>query len=352
MANIVKLKKSAVAGKIPSSSDLEYGELAINYADGRLYYKQADDSISYFAYGGTFTYGETAPLTPRIGDTWGDSNTGAEYRYIYDGDSYQWVELGTPGVAGGGGGSSSLNISGTTGTDTLSLNSDTLAFAGSGGLSATITNNTVTYGISGTVDIDISGNADTVTNGVYTNGTYSDPSWLTSLAYSKISGTPTLSTVATSGSYNDLTDKPSLFSGAYADLTGKPSIPTKTSDLTNDSGFLTSVTDITGNAGTVTNGVYTTDTGTVTNTMLQNDSITVNGSEVALGGSVSIDALPSQTGNDGKYLKTDGTTASWSVIPTALNILSRSATNVAISLANGVLPILNHSGSTINVAVS
>ena len=31
-----------------------------------------------------------------------------------------------------------------------------------------------------------------------------------------------------------------LFSGSYTDLTNKPSIPTKTSDLTNDSGFLTS----------------------------------------------------------------------------------------------------------------
>lgn len=43
-----------------------------------------------------------------------------------------------------------------------------------------------------------------------------------------------LSNVATSGSYNDLTDK--------------PVIPTKTSDLTNDSGFLTSHQDISGKA--------------------------------------------------------------------------------------------------------
>ncbi len=35
----------------------------------------------------------------------------------------------------------------------------------------------------------ISGNAATVTNGVYTTGAYSDPSWLTSLSASKISGT-------------------------------------------------------------------------------------------------------------------------------------------------------------------
>lgn len=53
-----------------------------------------------------------------------------------------------------------------------------------------------------------------------------------------------LSTVATSGSYNDLSDKPTLATvattGAYSDLTGTPTIPTKTSQLTNDSNFLTS----------------------------------------------------------------------------------------------------------------
>ena len=33
-----------------------------------------------------------------------------------------------------------------------------------------------------------------------------------------------MATVATSGAYNDLSGKPSLFSGAYADLSGKPSL--------------------------------------------------------------------------------------------------------------------------------
>lgn len=48
------------------------------------------------------------------------------------------------------------------------------------------------YGISDTtLSADISGNAATVTNGVYTNGTYADPAWLTSLAYTKLTGTPT-----------------------------------------------------------------------------------------------------------------------------------------------------------------
>ena len=37
----------------------------------------------------------------------------------------------------------------------------------------------------------LTGNATTVTNGVYTSGSYSNPSWITGLAWSKISSTPT-----------------------------------------------------------------------------------------------------------------------------------------------------------------
>ena len=44
-----------------------------------------------------------------------------------------------------------------------------------------------------------------------------------------------LKTVATTGSYNDLTDKPTLFSGDYNDLTNKPTIPDELKDLTDDS---------------------------------------------------------------------------------------------------------------------
>ena len=45
MATSIKLKKSSIAGRIPSTSDLAYGELAINYADGVIYYKNSSNSI-------------------------------------------------------------------------------------------------------------------------------------------------------------------------------------------------------------------------------------------------------------------------------------------------------------------
>jgi hypothetical protein len=77
-----------------------------------------------------------------------------------------------------------------------------------------LTSGTVpTARMSGSYPIDISGkattagNADTVTSGVYTTQSYSNPGFISSLAYSK--------------------------------LTGAPTIPTATSQLTNNSGFVT-----------------------------------------------------------------------------------------------------------------
>lgn len=79
----------------------------------------------------------------------------------------------------------------------------------------------------------------------------------TSGSYTDLSNTPNLATVATSGSYNDLTNKPNLASvaitGSYNSLIDKPSIPNKTSDLTNDSNFVVGT-----NLATVaTSGSYT-----------------------------------------------------------------------------------------------
>jgi hypothetical protein len=47
----------------------------------------------------------------------------------------------------------------------------------------------VTLSLPATISADITGNAATVTNGVVTTGSYADPTWITSLAGSKITGT-------------------------------------------------------------------------------------------------------------------------------------------------------------------
>ena len=67
-------------------------------------------------------------------------------------------------------------------------------------------------------------------------GTYSDIAGIpnlsavaTSGSYNDLTDTPTISNF--SGSYNDLTDTPSLFDGNYNSLTNTPSIPTELNDL-------------------------------------------------------------------------------------------------------------------------
>lgn len=44
----IKLKKSSVIGKKPVPGDIEYGEVALNYADGRLFYKNSSNVIKNF----------------------------------------------------------------------------------------------------------------------------------------------------------------------------------------------------------------------------------------------------------------------------------------------------------------
>ena len=51
MAKVI-LKKSSVAGKIPLATDLDYGELAINYTDGKLFYKTSSNSVAELSGGG------------------------------------------------------------------------------------------------------------------------------------------------------------------------------------------------------------------------------------------------------------------------------------------------------------
>ena len=48
MANKVLLKKSSVGARVPTTSDLDYGELALNYADGKLFYKTSSNTIKSF----------------------------------------------------------------------------------------------------------------------------------------------------------------------------------------------------------------------------------------------------------------------------------------------------------------
>jgi hypothetical protein len=107
-------------------------------------------------------------------------------------------------------------------------------------------------GASGTWGIDITGNAATVTNGVYTTGSYADPTWITSLAASKLTGTVATAAGGTGlssiGTANQLLGVNSGASGleykslvAGTNITITQGVGTVTIDSSNPGGTVTSV---------------------------------------------------------------------------------------------------------------
>lgn len=122
--------------------------------------------------------------------------------------------------------------------------------------------------------------------GVVTSGSYANPAWLTSLAESKVLPAQT----GQSGKY--LTTNGTLTSWATLDLSTK-------ADVGGGNATGTWPISVTGNAATVTNGVYT--SGSYANpawiTALAETKV-----------------LPSQSGQSGKYLQTNGTSTSWATL--------------------------------------
>jgi hypothetical protein len=56
MSNKFLLKKSSVAAKVPLTSDLDFGELALNYADGLLYYKNSNNTVKSIGGSGSSSF--------------------------------------------------------------------------------------------------------------------------------------------------------------------------------------------------------------------------------------------------------------------------------------------------------
>jgi len=193
----IKLKKSSVSGKIPTTSDLQFGELALNYADGVIYFKKSNNTIGTISAstgsGGTSS-GPTSMLR-RIHEV---TATGGETSFtIPDGYGAGLVDV-------------TINGSELFSTDYSATDGSTVTLT-----QAAVVGDTIKFTI-----YDIL----TLPN-VYTSIQVDD--LISQLNTSKANVT-SLATVATSGSYNDLLNKPTLFSGSYTDLTNKPTIPSIT----------------------------------------------------------------------------------------------------------------------------
>lgn len=108
MANTIKIKNSGTASAVPAS--LEYGELGLNYADGKVYYKNSSNAI--VALPSKVTVSDTPPSSPSAGSVWYESDTGKMFVYY---DSF-WVEVsgsdGLTGATGPEGGTTTLTTKG------------------------------------------------------------------------------------------------------------------------------------------------------------------------------------------------------------------------------------------------
>jgi hypothetical protein len=172
--------------------------------------------------------GDVTITTPAAGDA-----------LIYDDVSSEWQNQALATVATSGSyadlsntptlGTASAEDVGTSAGNVVQLNGSAQLPAVDGSLLTGITADVSTASIGALVDVTITSAS---SNQVLK---YDGSDWVnTSVAYSEVTGTPTLATVATSGSYSDLLNKPTFAtvatSGAYSDLTGKPTLGTASAE--------------------------------------------------------------------------------------------------------------------------
>lgn len=101
MANKVLLKKSSVGARAPVVGDLDYGELALNYADGKLYYKTSGNTIdSYPSATATATLtNKTLSSATLTGSLTAGGGTGTSGQVLQStGSGVQWANAGSGDV--------------------------------------------------------------------------------------------------------------------------------------------------------------------------------------------------------------------------------------------------------------
>ena len=394
MANKVLLKKSSVASKVPLASDLDYGELALNYADGLLYYKNSSNAIQPI--GGAGGSGTVSNISTGTGLTGGPiTSTGtisidtsivarkSDTHYIgttsvalnrssanlaltgissltLPGSTSGSVQLIPTATAGSG---TIITLPATTGTIVTTGDSATVTntmLAGSiansklSNSSTTIGTTSISLGSSSTTLAGLTsvtstsfigaltGNADTVTNGVYTSGSYTDPSWLT-INYSKLSGTIPTWNQDTTGNAATVTNGV-YTSGSYSDPSWLTISKSKVglSNVENTALSTWAGTTTITTLGTITTGTWngsTVDlshggTGQTTKTAAFNtlSPLTTKGDLIAHNGT---DNVRFGVGGDNLYLASDSTSStgfSWKSVLTPPVTYTASS----LSLTNGV----------------
>lgn len=138
-------------------------------------------------------------------------------------------------------------------------------------------------------NVATTGNYNDLTNKPTIPAAQVNADWNASSGVAEILNKPNLANVATTGSYDDLTNKPYIPAGVVVDLTYDP--------LSTNAAAGTAVAEAVANKQ---------------DTLINGTNIkSINGNTLLGSGNLVLDGLPDQTGNSGKYLTTNGTTASW-----------------------------------------
>ena len=332
----IRIKKSVLTGNTPSS--LANGELAINSADGKLFYATPTGAISFLTNQQSFaTINANSSLVLATSPTDTLTLLPGNNISIVANTSTKSITISSTSSGASIGSRTVTEFTATSGQTTFSATYvpgyvDVLR----NGIQLGSADYTATNG--STVVLGIGANAgDLVTIQSYYTNFISNNTFSAAVTIANTTSSTSTSTgalivtggVGVAGNVNAGT-----FYGAGTGLTGTASS-----------------LSIGGNAGTVTNGVYTTGVGVVTNTMLagsiansklSNSAITINGTSTSLGSSISVGTVTSVGGTgtvsglslSGTVTGTGNLTLGGTLAVTASNFSSQTA-NYFLAAPNG-----------------
>lgn len=150
MANTVFLKRSAVPGKVPSTSDLALGEIATNTYDGNIFFKKSvsgtETIVSVATLTGSQTLTNKTLSSPVItGTLTADGSVGTSGQVLAStGSGVKWVAAGS----GSGGSTNSFG---------------TIGVSGQSNIVASVPNETLNISVSGFLGVKTDANSKTLT---------------------------------------------------------------------------------------------------------------------------------------------------------------------------------------------
>ena len=126
MANTLLLKRTTVAGRVPSTAQLAAGELAVNVPDGKLYLKRVSGAETVIELGQTGPQGATGPAGPQ-GATGATGPTGPQGPAGPTGATGPQGPTGPPGATGPAGPAGRIGATGPQGPAGTDGSPDTAA---------------------------------------------------------------------------------------------------------------------------------------------------------------------------------------------------------------------------------